>query len=52
MPTTTKGSSEGTGIGLYRVRQICELLKAKYGAESEGRGKGAMFYVDIPVYKE
>lgn len=52
VPTTTKGSSEGTGIGLYRVRQICELLKATYGAESEGRGKGSMFYVEIPIYKE
>lgn len=51
VPTTTKGSSEGTGIGLYRIRQICELLKAKYGAESEGRGHGAVFYVEIPIYK-
>ncbi|HKZ39285.1 MAG TPA: GAF domain-containing sensor histidine kinase, partial [Chryseolinea sp.] len=51
VPTTTKGSAEGTGIGLYRVRQICEILKAKYGAESEGEGKGALMYVEIPIYK-
>jgi signal transduction histidine kinase len=51
VPTTTKGSAEGTGIGLYRIRQICEILRAKYGAESEGEGKGALMYVEIPVYK-
>ena len=48
VPTTTKGSSEGTGIGLYRVRQICNILKAKYGAVSPGDGQGATFFVEIP----
>ncbi|MCK5491824.1 MAG: HAMP domain-containing histidine kinase, partial [Candidatus Omnitrophica bacterium] len=50
VPTTTKGSSEGTGLGLYRIRQICEILKAKYGVESEGRGSGALFYVELPIH--
>lgn len=50
VPTTTKGSSEGTGIGLYRIRQICEVLNAHYGAESDGKNKGSIFYVDIPIY--
>lgn len=51
VPATTKGSAVGTGIGLYRVRQICEILKTKYGAESEGEGKGALMYVEIPIHK-
>lgn len=51
VPTTTKGSAEGTGIGLYRIRQICKILKARYGAESEGEDKGALMYVEIPIYK-
>ncbi len=52
VPTTTKGSSEGTGLGLYRIRQICEILKAKYGVESQGRGKGALFYVEFPIHNK
>lgn len=48
VPTTTKGSSEGTGIGLYRIRQICTILNADYGAESEGENAGSCFYVEIP----
>lgn len=51
VPTTTKGSSEGTGLGLYRIRQICEILKGTYGAESGGRGQGALFYVELPIHK-
>jgi C4-dicarboxylate-specific signal transduction histidine kinase len=51
VPTTTKGSSEGTGIGLYRVRQICNILKAKYGAQSQGHGTGALLYVEIPLVR-
>ena len=52
VPSTTKGSLEGTGLGLYRVRQICEILSARYGAESFGDWKGAMFYVEIPVARD
>jgi len=49
VPTTTKGSVEGTGLGLYRVRQICAILNAVYGAESDGEGKGSTFWVELPV---
>jgi len=52
VPTTTKGSSEGTGLGLYRVRQICGILKAQYGARSDGPDKGSVFFVKIPFAKE
>ncbi len=48
---TTKGSSEGTGLGLYRVRKIVDLFRGKVWAESEGKGKGATFIVEIPVYE-
>jgi signal transduction histidine kinase len=50
VPTTTKGSAEGTGLGLYRVRQICELLNGTYGAESAGKDKGAVVWVKLPAY--
>jgi len=52
VPTTTKGSSEGTGLGLYRIRQICDILKANYGVESKGRGCGALFYVELPIHNK
>ncbi|MBI4309525.1 MAG: GAF domain-containing protein [Candidatus Omnitrophica bacterium] len=49
---TTKGSSEGEGLGLYRVRKIIDSHKGKVWAESEGKGKGAKFVVELPVYKK
>ncbi len=48
--TTTKGSSEGTGLGLFRVRKIVDLHQGRVWAESEGEGKGARFIVELPVY--
>ena len=48
---TTKGSSEGTGLGLYRVRKIVDLFRGKVWAESEGKGRGATFIVELPVYE-
>ncbi|MBF0532897.1 MAG: GHKL domain-containing protein [Candidatus Omnitrophica bacterium] len=49
VPTTTKGSAVGTGIGVYRVRQICEIINAKWGVDSDGKGKGARVWVDLLV---
>ena len=49
---TTKASSEGWGLGLYRVRKIVELHKGKLWAESQGKDKGATFIVELPVGKE
>ncbi len=49
--TTTKGSSEGTGLGLFRVRKIVDLHQGRVWAESEGDGRGSSFIVELPAYK-
>ncbi|NCU27244.1 hypothetical protein EOM86_11075, partial [Candidatus Nomurabacteria bacterium] len=49
IPTTTKGSNEGTGLGLWRIRKICDAIGAQYGAFSDGPGKGSRFWVDFRV---
>ncbi len=46
---TTKASSEGTGMGLYDAKKIIERHKGVIWAESEGQGKGAVFFIDLPV---
>ena len=47
---TTKGSVEGTGLGLYRIRRIIDKYKGEIWAESEGKDKGSKFIVELPVY--
>jgi len=47
--TSTKGT-EGNGLGLWRVRKICEIMEgSKYGFYSAGRGHGASFWVDLKI---
>jgi len=46
---TTKASSVGTGMGLSRVRKIVEMHKGKVWYESEGRGKGTTFFIELPL---
>jgi len=46
---TTKGSSEGLGMGLSRARKIIALHKGKIWAQSEGEGKGASIFVELPT---
>lgn len=44
----TAGESS-TGLGLFIVKQIVELHEGKVWAESEGRDKGATFFVELPA---
>ncbi|MDP2923722.1 MAG: ATP-binding protein [Candidatus Omnitrophota bacterium] len=46
---TTKASTEGTGIGLGRVRKIVENHGGKIWAQSDGEGKGATFLIELPL---
>ncbi|MDD5513482.1 MAG: HAMP domain-containing sensor histidine kinase, partial [Candidatus Omnitrophica bacterium] len=50
--TTTKASSEGTGMGLYNAKKIVERHKGKIWAESQGPGKGAVFVIELPIAKD
>jgi len=39
----------GRGIGLYIAFHIIKAHKGKIWAESEGRNKGSVFYVELPI---
>jgi len=43
------GRESSTGLGLAIVKQIVELHGGQVWAESEGKGKGATFYIELPV---
>lgn len=46
------GGEDSTGLGLSIVKQIVELHGGRIWAESEGKGKGATFIVELPLTKE
>lgn len=50
--TTTKASSEGTGMGLYNAKKIVEHHKGRIWAESEGESKGATFFIELPIVQD
>jgi signal transduction histidine kinase len=39
----------GTGLGLYVAKKMTEANNGRVWAESEGEGKGAQFYVELPL---
>jgi signal transduction histidine kinase len=43
------GGESSTGLGLSIVKQIVELHGGKVWAESKGVGKGATFFVELPI---
>lgn len=45
-------SVKGTGLGLYVVKEIIKNHKGKISAYSDGKGKGATFKIELPVYVE
>jgi len=49
---TTKASTEGKGMGLYIIKRVVQRHNGKIWAESEGKGKGATFFVELPVAKD
>jgi PAS domain S-box-containing protein len=49
---TTTRRHGGLGLGLSIVKQLVELHGGKVRVESEGRGKGATFWVTLPVEVE
>ncbi len=48
---TVKASSaaEGIGLGLYIAKRFIEMQKGKIWAESKGKGKGSVFYIELPI---
>ena len=43
---------KGTGLGLYRVREIIKAHNGKITVSSKGEDKGTTFIIELPVYKE
>jgi signal transduction histidine kinase len=41
--------TEGAGIGLYVARQFIEMHGGEIWAESEGKGKGSTFVIQLPI---
>jgi len=42
-------TTQGTGLGLYLVKQIAKIHRGKMTVESDGRGKGATFTLSLPL---
>jgi len=40
---------QGTGLGLYTARKFVEMHGGRVWAESPGKDKGSIFYVELPV---
>jgi CheY-like chemotaxis protein/two-component sensor histidine kinase len=49
VPTSLDRSSGGLGLGLTLVRSLVELLGGSVSAESEGKDRGSVFTVRLPL---
>ncbi len=45
----TRLYTEGVGLGLYVAKKFVEMNKGKIWAESKGKGKGSIFYIELPI---
>lgn len=45
-----KFRADGSGVGLYIVKEIVSAHGGKAWGESEGEGKGSQFYVSLPLF--
>ncbi len=45
------GNESSTGLGLAIVKELVELHHGKIWAESEGKNKGATFFIQIPIFQ-
>ena len=45
-----KVNVNSTGYGLFFVKGVIDAHHGRVWAESEGRGKGSTFYVELPRY--
>jgi two-component system, OmpR family, phosphate regulon sensor histidine kinase PhoR len=43
---------KGTGLGLYRVKQIIKTHKGKISADSDSERGGMTFRIELPVFKD
>jgi signal transduction histidine kinase len=41
--------TEGAGLGLYIAKKFVEMHGGRIWAESEGKGKGSTFYIELPI---
>ena len=41
--------TEGIGLGLYVAQKFISLQGGRVWAESEGKGKGSTFYIELPM---
>ncbi|MCP4653220.1 MAG: GHKL domain-containing protein [Candidatus Omnitrophica bacterium] len=46
---TTKPPTEGSGMGLPRVKNMVEKHGGKIWFESKGKGKGTTFFIELPL---
>jgi signal transduction histidine kinase len=46
---STKVNVDSTGYGLFVAKSVVEAHGGKIWAESEGKGKGSRFTVELPI---